>query len=584
MKKKKVFVGVTVTILAVVLMIGLVYLYKHYMKKPVEKTGAYINFVYDLAEGEELAITKLEPEPIEDIEIIAYDFNLSSGQPDGAIEIVIPYSTNGVVKGEEHLSVCARYYNEETKEWERCFYFVNPEKETVHIFTDHLSTFGAFTVTNKGKRNEYISGYDAYASYMSLPKAEELLVSYANQKDSWKMDVLGSFLDSGAEFVGSSAETFLTLGGAYDDLISKSFSNLMTGISIGTACAEIVYNSYDKGVRSSEAAYSAFSGALSIASNFATSPIQVGFIGISMIEMALDEVRTFAVANKYKSTNNMYNAYYNRAENKKTTEDWRKLFEKIYKENKTEPEKAVDLMTKAIDDYVEAYWEVASYDWESWIDSYDENGSLAKYPWPAKKDRDNISAIHKKKLQEQLHAVFRKMTLNIYLDSLIERDENYKRLMAHLNSQYAINIKENVKDGEEATWAGYYLKFAPLSKEAELNSWAGKLTDQGQGRIVFTMLAHLKAGFPMQIEIYKTAEDLSAGENKIKTISLESFDTNEQFILLEPRESLKSPRRLGLNLKLNLKQLQDQSLTLGMILLLCLLIRVILMLLEVGMQ
>ena len=50
-----------------------------------------------LDEGEELLICDVEPENSDpDIEIVAYDFILSSGQPKGEIEIVIQYDDNDI--------------------------------------------------------------------------------------------------------------------------------------------------------------------------------------------------------------------------------------------------------------------------------------------------------------------------------------------------------------------------------------------------------------------------------------------------------------------------------------------------------
>lgn len=69
--------------------------------------GVYVDFGCLLEEGDELVVKKVEPNPIdEDVQIYAYDFKLSSGQPEGAIEIVIPYDDEGLAEEDEHLSVC----------------------------------------------------------------------------------------------------------------------------------------------------------------------------------------------------------------------------------------------------------------------------------------------------------------------------------------------------------------------------------------------------------------------------------------------------------------------------------------------
>lgn len=83
-----------------------------------------------------------------DVEIFAYDFKLSSGQPGGAIEFIIPYDDKGLTEEEELLSVCGKYLNEETNEWEDIFYTVDTKANEVHIISDHLSTYSAFKIAN----------------------------------------------------------------------------------------------------------------------------------------------------------------------------------------------------------------------------------------------------------------------------------------------------------------------------------------------------------------------------------------------------------------------------------------------------
>lgn len=123
------------------------------------------------------------------MDIYAYDFTLSSGQPEGTVELTIPYDDTGLGNDEEILSVCGKYLNEETKQWEDVFYTVDAEENKVHIFTDHLSTYSVFTIQNEGKRSEYISDLHAYAGYMTTTQADRLLKAYAEQGASWQEDV-----------------------------------------------------------------------------------------------------------------------------------------------------------------------------------------------------------------------------------------------------------------------------------------------------------------------------------------------------------------------------------------------------------
>ena len=113
--------------------------------------GAVMDFGCLLEAGEELTIQKVTPTPVDsEVDIYAYDFKLSSGQPEGVVELTIPYDDWGLSADEEILSVCGKYLNEETKQWEDVLYTVDTETNKVHILTDHLSTYSVFTIKDQG--------------------------------------------------------------------------------------------------------------------------------------------------------------------------------------------------------------------------------------------------------------------------------------------------------------------------------------------------------------------------------------------------------------------------------------------------
>lgn len=70
-----------------------------------------------------------------------------------------------------------------------------------------------------------------------------------NYKVKWKEDVVGSFLGATGTlqfFTASSTPTLLTLGGAYDEIISSPFQNSLTVLGVATSCAQFAYEKYDK--------------------------------------------------------------------------------------------------------------------------------------------------------------------------------------------------------------------------------------------------------------------------------------------------------------------------------------------------
>jgi len=486
------------------------------------ENGAAIDFGCLLEAGEELTIQKVAPAPVDkDVEIYAYDFKLSSGQPEGVLELTIPYDDTGLEADEELLSVCGKYFNEQSGQWEDVFYTVDAEANQVHIFTDHLSTYSVFKVRDEGKRNEYITDVNAYAIYMTTKQAEGLLKTYVEQGPSWQEDVVAAFLDANNSlpmFAETNIPTLISLGGAYDELISKPFGDALTVLGIATSCTQFAYDAYSNGLTSKEASISGMKTVLNLALNLASAreylleSFQVAYIGVGVIDIALTDVMNFAIETKYESTKKMYDAYYARPENKRKVKDWYDIFKKIYKANKSAPQTALDKMKGEIDNYVKKYWEVAGSDWESWIDAYDKNGNLSKYPWPSKSDQEKISNNFKAEIYDYLQVMFESLSRDMYFDTLIQREKYYERLAAQLNTEYTLNFKEDHDDGKKAKWANAYVRLAPLSNKTTAKEWTIQLDGEAKGQMKFALRAHETAGFPMKVEFFKTEKDLENGK------------------------------------------------------------------------
>ena len=505
--------------------------------------GAAIDFGCLLEAGEELTIQKVSPTSMDsDVEIYAYDFKLSSGQPEGVVELTIPYDDAGLEADEEILSVRGKYLNEETKQWEDVLYTVDAEANKVHILTDHLSTYSVFKVTNAGKRSEYISDVNVYAAYMTTKQAEQLLKTYAEQGVSWQEDVISAFLNANSSlpmFAETNIPTLVSLGGAYDDMITEPFGNALTVLGIATSCTQFAYDAYSNGLTSKETSISGMKTVLNLGLNLASSQkylldsFQVAYVGVGVIDIALTDVMNFAIDTKYESTKNMYDAYYARPENKRRVKDWYDLFKKICKENKSAPQTALDKMQSEIDNYVNKYWEVAASDWDSWIDAYEKNGKLSKYPWPSESDRKKISSNYKAEIYDYLQVMFQSLSRDMYFDALTQREKEYKELAALLNRVYTLNFREDY-DTEKAKWANAYVKLAPLSDKTTAKEWTIRLDDEANGQMKFTLGAHETARFPMKVEFYKTEKDLEEGKVALSA-KLKPFVKTEMEVILNTK-------------------------------------------------
>ena len=312
------------------------------------------------------------------------------------------------------MSVCGKYLNEQSGQWEDVLYTVDAEANKVHILTDHLSTYSVFKVTNAGKRSEYISDVNVYAAYMTTKQAEQLLKTYAEQGVSWQEDVISAFLNANSSlpmFAETNIPTLVSLGGAYDDIITEPFGNALTVLGIATSCTQFAYDAYSKGLTSKETSISGMKTVLNLGLNLASSQkylldsFQVAYVGVGVIDIALTDVMNFAIDTKYESTKNMYDAYYARPENKRRVKDWYDLFKKIYEDNKSDPQTALDKMQGEIDYYVNKYWEVAASDWESWIDAMKRTASCPSIRG-RRRATAKISNNYKAEIYEYLQVMF----------------------------------------------------------------------------------------------------------------------------------------------------------------------------------
>jgi hypothetical protein len=503
----------------------------------VSEDGAAIDFGCLLEAGEELTIQKVSPASVDsEVEICAYDFKLSSGQPDGVVELTIPYDDAGLGAYAELQSVCGKYLNEQSGQWEDVIYTVDAEKNEVHIFTDHLSTYSVFKVINEGKRNEYITDMSAYAAYMTTKQAEQLLKTYTEQGASWQEDVIAAYLsatNSLPMFAETSIPTLVSLGGAYDDMITEPFGDALTVLGIVTSCTQFAYDAYRNGLTSKETSLSGMKTVFNLGLNLASArkylleSFQVAYISVGVVDIALTDVMNYAIDTKYESTKNMYDAYYTRPENKRGVKDWYTLFKDIYTKNKSAPQAALKQITAEIDQYVNKYWDVSGSDWESWVDAYDKNSPLSKYPWPAKADREKISSNYKAELYDYLQGAFNMLEREIYFDMMKQSKEKYESLSQLLNTVYTISINEQEVAGKEPKYANYYVRLAPLSDRTTADAWTIKLNEKASGKLKFTLLAHETAGFPMKLELYKTKKDLEEGKVAAST-KLKPFTSTEK--------------------------------------------------------
>ncbi|HBH13651.1 MAG TPA: hypothetical protein DDX29_11150, partial [Clostridiales bacterium] len=173
------------------------------------------------------------------ISLKVYDFKLEDvTQVDGVIQLAIPLKlVEGEIPG-------AAYLNESTGKWEPVAFIYDKESSSVIIFTDHLSKYGVFSVSNVGKRHARVEFLDLYGEGSDedfQAAVEEYAIGGvpASQCFDIGAGAAGDAMQLGGDFLGNIVQSagYLAYG---EDVLSTlgdhlgSIGLLLSVVQIGT--------------------------------------------------------------------------------------------------------------------------------------------------------------------------------------------------------------------------------------------------------------------------------------------------------------------------------------------------------------
>ncbi|MBN2259221.1 MAG: hypothetical protein JW702_01610 [Clostridiales bacterium] len=476
---------------------------------------------FDMEGEKTIEIEKISPEPLDVGELVeeqylvsAYDVKLG-GQTEftALLEIALPYDETFIDAGaDESLSVIAMYYNEETGKWENVDYRVDTDANEVVITTDHLSTYAVYVVKNENTRLAKIIGINDYIKIVNTGLAEEIVnEAIANQMTPGeKANELG--LSIASDWLGLSGAMVTTATQAiYTSELLESIGTGLNGLGLAAAISQAAWDFH---TGNDVALYGNLTKNITSLSvgTWGTSAMQLGFVGVYAIDYSLNKFATTAWDGRKDI---WYDAYglYNSTENKKTAKQWYKDFYWMWQDSigsKTSVE-LKGMIDASIDSYVHAFWNLPETD-QAYYQSEVQNTGSTGGGGLNEALKVEISAAKKAELVKDLQPVFDELEKKI---SYHLRDEYKKQLINFkntMNQVVNISIEEKVPDGGKAEFAGYIVKFAPLSDDADEKTWTGKLNDAGAVKTRFTLLGHLQSGSPNTIELYKPDSNLEMDE------------------------------------------------------------------------
>ena len=504
------------------------------------------NYVLD---GEaEFTVAKLpvEENKNEGYKIEAYDFKLGDmTELSDFITLRIPYDESYCEEGQDSAKcVGAKYKNETTGEWEDVLFEVDATANELVIYTDHLSTFGAFCVRNEGKRSAYITDIYSDITGIDQQQAMKTLREY----------VAGGGAD-GEEAAGLAARLITAhngfMGGVTGAAGDMGFATDLTGTilnmaSVGsptfdTALADSAYKKLNKLGKVAAAVkigavmlntektdadtLGLYKDTAMLALSYAESAAWgLAASGLFIFDYTISNLFEQSLAMKMDKINEVYAFFNDEYVSKdrqgfewtaRSLKDWRQVLIDIAEANPNEAD-AKAAVEAEIERYARVFWTLTSGDMDVVVSEMEKSSKgSATIPNATEAEIKALIGGYKAQLYERLYPVTQSVSTYMqrkaeaaYLDALNEVKEFF-------NQSITFNIVEDVPDGEKSQYDGYALRFAPLSENAVKGNWSGKLGDGGGGSTKFTLLGYIQAGLPKELQLFKPGDDPESDEPEL---------------------------------------------------------------------
>jgi hypothetical protein len=479
--------------------------------------GVTIDFGEFGLEGLETLEVRELPDKIDKIngvKVSAYDFCLGNKTDfDDVITIAIPYDDTYVQKGAESECIGAKYYNQSTGQWEGVCYEIDTSSHQVLIHTTHLSTYGVFQVKNENTRKAYVTDIYPAAELIGGGKSLEVIKELANQGKPGNEAFEAGF-EALNHVVGNTgnAVTAATLGGQYEGVLAGALGegsqHLGLALAVVQTCYDFTYNFSDDQGKLSTLANLGKNIANNAVGYLGSAALQTAFAGISVFDSILSTVQSDMVELKLDNMGDVYQ-YYNDIEAPRSAKEWRSLFLRILRENSDDPAMAQRLIEEEISTFCDRFWnlgygkvkEIAGVSGKKY--SFDERDYT--------KDREVLTAQYRAHLITRLQAPLtsaRNYLLNQAQEQAQkELEKQLRALQKELNKTVKVQIIEQPEKEGEFKYAGYTIRFAPLSGSANAKNWSGKMPSGGEMNTSFTILGHMQSGSPNSLEIYPHGKD-----------------------------------------------------------------------------
>ncbi|MDK2991058.1 MAG: hypothetical protein PWP48_291 [Clostridiales bacterium] len=497
----------------------------------------------------EFTVAKLPVDENKDegYKIEAYDFKLGDmSKLDDFITLRIPYDTSYCEEGQDPAKcVGAKYKNETTGEWEDVLFEVDAATNELIIYTDHLSTFGAFYVRNEGKRSAYIT--DIYSDVTAIDQQQAMktlreYVAGGGADGEEAVNLAARLLTGYNGFLGGVAGAAGEAGFATD--LTGTILN-MTSLGSPTFDTALATSAYEKMNKLGKVAAAVKIGAVMLSTEKTdadtlglykdTAMLALSYAessawglaasGLFIFDYTISSMFEQGIAMKMDKIDEVY-VYFNdqfsgtldggNGWKARSLKDWRQVLIDIAEANPAEAD-AKAAIEAEIDRYARVFWTLGDMEKAIVVTDIEDKGTKGSVtiPDPTQAEIETLVGAYKAQLYERLYPVIQSVSVYMQRKAEAEYLAALNEVKAFFNQTITFNIVEDVPDGEKSQYDGYALRFAPLSENAVKESWSGTLKGANGASTKFTLLGFLQAGCPKELQLFKPGDDPDSDEPEL---------------------------------------------------------------------
>lgn len=482
------------------------------------------------------------PPALEGAEIDAYSFEVDTEEEVlSVMALTLPYDDKALKGQSAEGNIAAAYYNEATSQWEPVAFEINEDQKTVTIYTDHLSVYGCFEVTDPNTK----AAYAAYAipifatSKLMSSDANAIITTAANNGGTPGQDAIDAgltVLDGVLSLSSAGVETTSHIAGLLGSGGGAAANSLLDDIgerlgTLGLLCsvAQVSSGMYSIYNGNTDAIFPCYANALKgsigyTAGKMGAKLFSLAFLGVLAIEYSINSFATEALSGRKDIYQKAYALYYESPGAKRNAREWANILLKA-REGAASTDKYKLRVEGLVDRYANEFWKdesvVAEYQSLAQGQGFTGGGGLNERI-KEEISRDYKITLYKGILQEAFKLIAQKDAMNAEKAVLNELNAIKKELNKMCTLEFFDSTVNDKKP--DSKYAGGKAALVLPDTVQDKDSWSVELGKGGEGRIQFTLLGYLMAGAPKEIELYeKGAEESDEPE---KSIMFELKDIN----------------------------------------------------------